>query len=127
MRHLHILVEGQTEEAIARNVIVPFFSSNESYVTLSVCPTRRPAGGPTFKGGVSTWAGGPEEVNDGVDTAPSKRLLKAYPRYLKSAYGPRVITDVGLPTIRAACPHADSWLTELEARILKGTGGEATR
>lgn len=62
-------------------------------------------------------AGGPEEVNDGVDTAPSKRILKAYPRYVKTADGPRVITAAGLPAIRAACPHADAWLAELETRI----------
>jgi hypothetical protein len=72
-------------------------------------------------------AGGPEQVNDGVDTAPSKRILKAYPRYLKSADGPRVITEVGLPTIRAACPHTDGWLAELEARILKEIDEEAPR
>jgi hypothetical protein len=28
----------------------------ESCVTFSVCPTSRPAGGPAFKGGISTWA-----------------------------------------------------------------------
>jgi hypothetical protein len=224
VRRLHVLVEGQTEEAIARNVIAPFFASGESHVTVSVCPTSRPVGGPAFKGGVSTWAklhpllrtllrdssitvlttlidyygfpkdgpgmpgrpqgsprqrvehveqalsdvigdsrflphlalheteawvlagcarlgefmgnnrpaeqlqrlvteaGSPEEVNDGVDTAPSKRILKAYPRYLKTADGPRVIAASGLPAIRTACPHADAWLAKLEARILKGTG-----
>jgi hypothetical protein len=55
-----------------------------------------------------------------VDTAPSKRILKAYPRYLKTVDGPRVITDIGLPAIKSACPHAAAWLTQLEARILKG-------
>ena len=229
MRRLHVLVEGQTEETVVQKVIAPLFSSNESHVTYSICPTSRPAGGPAFKGGISTWArlqpvlrnllrdssitvlttlidyygfpkdgpgmphrphgsprqqvehvertlfdavgdvrflphlalheieawvladcaqlgkfmgdsgpaagldrlvtqaGGPEQVNDGVDTAPSKRILKAYPRFLKSADGPRVITAAGLPTIRAACPHADEWLAKLEARILKGTDAEAPR
>jgi hypothetical protein len=225
VRRLHVLVEGQTEEAIARDIIAPYFTSGESHVTYSVCPTSRPAGDPAFKGGISTWAklqsvlrnllrdssitvlttlidyygfpkdgpgmprrpqgsprqrvehveqalsavvgdsrflphlalheteawvlvgcarlgefmgnngpaeqlqrlvteaGGPEEVNDGVDTAPSKRILKAYPRYLKTADGPRVIAAAGLPAIRTACPHAGAWLAKLEARILKGTGG----
>jgi Domain of unknown function (DUF4276) len=229
VRRLHLLVEGQTEEAIARNVIAPLFSGGESYVTWSICPTSRPAGGPAFKGGISTWAklqpvlrnllrdssitvlttlidyygfpkdgpgmphrpqgsprrrvehvertlsaaigddrflpylalheieawvladcahlgefmgdsgpatglqrlviqaGGPEQVNDGVDTAPSKRIMKAYPRYLKSADGPRVITAAGLPAIRAACPHTDDWLANLEARILKGTDAQTSK
>jgi hypothetical protein len=229
VRHLHILVEGQTEASIAQDVIDPAFSSSDSYVTFSICPTSRPAGGPAFKGGISTWAklqpvlrnllrdrsitvlttlidyygfpkdgpgmadrppgssrerakhvekalaaavgddrffpflalheieawvladctqlgefmgdsrpatglqrlvvqaGGPEQVNDGVDTAPSKRILSAYPRYLKRADGPRVIAAAGLPTIRKACPHADDWLGALEARILNGTNAEGPR
>jgi hypothetical protein len=229
VRRLHVLVEGQTEEVIARDLITPAFSGNESYVTFSICPTSRPAGGPAFKGGISTWAklqpvlrqllrdssitvlttlidyygfpkdgpgmrdrppgrprervehvekalaaavgddrflpflalheieawvladctqlgdfmgddrpatglqrlviqaGGPEQVNDGVDTAPSKRILSVYPRYLKRVDGPRVITAAGLPTIRKACPHTDEWLSALEARILNGTNAEGPR
>jgi hypothetical protein len=229
VRRLHVLVEGQTEEAVARNVIAPFFTSGESHVTFSICPTSRPASGPAFKGGISAWAklqpvlrnllrdtsitvlttlidyygfpkdgpgmlqrprgtarrrvehveqalsaaigdhrflphlalheieawvladcgrlgefmgdsgpaaglqrlvtqaGGPEQVNDGAETAPSKRILKAYPRYVKTADGPQIMTAAGLPAIRAACPHADAWLAKLETRILKGADGKAPR
>lgn len=42
----------------------------------------------------------PELVNDGVDTAPSKRILSAYPHYTKTIDGPLVIMDVGLDAIR---------------------------
>jgi hypothetical protein len=31
---------------------------------------------------------GPEQVNDGVDTAPSKRIMAAYPQYAKTIDGP---------------------------------------
>jgi hypothetical protein len=55
VRHLHILCEGQTEEMIARSVIEPHFTSADSYVTLSIFTTKRPAGGPAFKGGLSHW------------------------------------------------------------------------
>jgi hypothetical protein len=34
---------------------------------------------------------GPELVNDGVDTAPSKRITNAYPQYTKTIDGPLVI------------------------------------
>jgi hypothetical protein len=37
VRHLHILCEGQTD------------------VTLSIFTTKRPVGGPAFKGGLSQW------------------------------------------------------------------------
>ena len=55
MRHLHILCEGQTEEMITSDVLVSYFAGADAYVTWSVLTTKRPAGGPAFKGGVSTW------------------------------------------------------------------------
>jgi hypothetical protein len=55
VRHLHILCEGQTEEIIARDVIAPYFTSADAYVTWSIFMTKRPAGGPAFKGGLSSW------------------------------------------------------------------------
>lgn len=55
MRHLHILCEGQTEEMIVRNVIEPHFTGADAYVTLSIFTTKRPAGGPAFRGGLSRW------------------------------------------------------------------------
>lgn len=219
MRHLHILCEGQTEEMIASDIIAPYFSGADAYVTWSVLTTKRPAGGPAFKGGVSTWPklerelrlllhdssttvlttlldyyafpaeapgmadrphgspherithvesalakavgdvrfvphlvlhetetwvladsrrlgevmgepgpaaelqrivnleSGPELVNDGVDTAPSKRIMRVYPQYTKTIDGPLVIAEIGLDTIRSTCPHADGWLCELETRM----------
>jgi len=219
VRHLHILCEGQTEEMIASDVLEAHFASADAYVTWSVLVTKRPAGGPAFKGGVSTWSklerelrlllhdsstaalttlldyyafppeapgmadrphgsphdrvrhvesalakaiddprfvphlvlheietwvladcrrlgevmgdpgpaaalaravhleSGPELVNDGVDTAPSKRIMSAYPQYAKTIDGPLVIAEAGLDAIRSACPHASDWLRELEARM----------
>jgi hypothetical protein len=60
---------------------------------------------------------GPELVNDGVDTAPSKRIMNVYPQYRKTVDGPLVIQDAGLGLIRSSCPHADGWLHEVEARM----------
>jgi hypothetical protein len=62
---------------------------------------------------------GPELVNDGVDTAPSKRIIRAYPQYAKTIDGPLVIAQAGLSAIRNTCPHADDWLRGLEARMLR--------
>jgi hypothetical protein len=218
VRHLHILCEGQTEEIIARDVMEPHFAAEDVWVTWSIFTTKRPAGGPAFKGGLSTWpklerelqrllrdssttvlttmfdyyafpadapgmadrtgtpyervrhvesalAGaisderflpdlvlheaeawvladchrlgevmgdplpaaelerivrlesGPELVNDGLDTAPSKRIINAYPQYTKTIDGPLVIADAGLDFIRSRCPHAHNWLRELEVRL----------
>jgi hypothetical protein len=59
--------------------------------------------------------GGPEEVNDSPDTAPSKRLLRLYPEYNKTQDGPEAVTCLGLDALRRACPHFDGWITKLLA------------
>lgn len=211
MRRLHILCEGQTEETVVRDVIAPYLQDIGVIATCSVHKTKRPAGGPAYKGGLSSWkriyeeirlllrdssvdllttlfdyyglpadvpgmatrpngspydrvthveramtesiddprflphlvlheieawvllghgalgelagdsalaqavkmivstAQGAELVNDGVDTAPSKRILNLIPRYRKTSDGPLVIAEIGVDTIRESCPHADGW------------------
>jgi hypothetical protein len=59
----------------------------------------------------------PELVNDGVTTAPSKRIMSAYPHYAKTIDGPLVIDEAGLGSIRNCCPHTNDWLREVEARL----------
>jgi hypothetical protein len=58
----------------------------------------------------------PELINDGQDTAPSKRIAALIPAYAgeKPTAGPIIAADIGLPTIRAKCPHFDAWLVRLE-------------
>ncbi|MDF4251134.1 DUF4276 family protein [Streptomyces sp. WMMB303] len=62
---------------------------------------------------VADTEGGPEEVNNGPETAPSKRLLKMYPPYNKTFHGPSSVLDLGLPALRDACPHFDAWVGKL--------------
>jgi hypothetical protein len=220
MRRLHILVEGPTEEVIVSNVIGPYFSSEDVYVTPSILKTKLPAGGsPAYTGGVTSWAkivrdirlllgdssitvlttlidyyrfpddapgmadrpigspyvrvehveraladtvesrrflphlvlheieawvlvdclrladllgnpseatrlaqivageSGPEMVNDGTETAPSKRIKSIYPKYGKTLDGPLIIADIGLDEIRRQCPHTDRWMSALETML----------
>lgn len=214
MRRIHILVEGQTEEIVVREILAPALLP-DIWLQPILLATKRPAGGPSHKGGVSSWtkiekeirlllrdssashvttlldyygvpadcpgmatrpvgrayecvayvetqiaqeiddsrflpnlvlheteawvfaaaqqlgellgetalaaalarqvadAGGPELINDGPTTAPSKRLLAAYPAYNKTQDGPLAIAELGLPALRAACPHLDAWLKQL--------------
>ena len=60
-------------------------------------------------------AGGPEGVNDGKDTAPSKRLEREIPSYSKRTHGPLAMETAGLAVIRSQCPRFDAWLTKLES------------
>jgi hypothetical protein len=220
MRKLHILVEGPTEEVIVNDVVGPYLSSEDLYVTTSILKTKRPAGGrPAYAGGVSSWAkilkeirlllgdtsttmlttlidyygfprdapgmtdrpigspyarvehvesalsgavgsgrflphlvlheieawvladcsrlvallgnssgaaqlaqavadeSSPEMINDGIETAPSKRIKSIYPRYGKTLDGPHVVADIGLDEIRRQCPHADRWLSAIETAL----------
>ena len=62
-----------------------------------------------------TSCGGPELVNQGVATHPAARIKAAWPGFAKTSDGPSLVAAIGLPTIRAACPHFDAWLSVLEA------------
>lgn len=57
----------------------------------------------------------PELVDEGPSTAPSKRIMRHRPGYLKTSDGPAILADIGLPSIREACPHFDAWLSQVEA------------
>jgi hypothetical protein len=52
---LHLVLEGQTEEVITREVLKPYLESVGWLVSFSVIKTRRPASGPAQRGGVSSW------------------------------------------------------------------------
>jgi hypothetical protein len=56
----------------------------------------------------------PEDVDDGPETAPSKRLEAHVPSYQKTVHGPLVVEATGLAKLRAACPGFDVWVTKLE-------------
>jgi len=58
----------------------------------------------------------PEEINEGATTAPSKRIIRHLPVYERSKVrvGAPAAAAIGLPNLRARCPHFDQWLTRLE-------------
>lgn len=58
--------------------------------------------------------GGAELVDQGAATHPAARIKDAWPRFAKTSDGPSLVAAIGLPTIRAACPHFDTWLSTLE-------------
>jgi hypothetical protein len=57
----------------------------------------------------------PERIDEGEETAPSKRLAGLFPRYNKRVHGPMIAHDIGLPRLRDACPHFDEWMSRLES------------
>ncbi len=62
----------------------------------------------------------PEMINNGNETAPSKRLSKILKDYysensnLKVLYGSMLAQDIGLQKIRSKCPRFNNWIEKLE-------------
>jgi hypothetical protein len=59
----------------------------------------------------------PEDINDGPETAPSKRILDILPvgTYSKTEHGPRIAEAIGIDAIRAKCPAFSEWVGKLQA------------
>jgi hypothetical protein len=55
-----------------------------------------------------------EDVNDGHETHPSKRLKNHFPQYQKAAFGPAIASAIGIAQICQDCPHFHEWLQVLE-------------
>jgi hypothetical protein len=56
----------------------------------------------------------PEDIDEGPQTAPSKRLLDVFPAYQKVLHGPVAVDAIGIDRMRAVCPHFAQWLSRLE-------------
>jgi hypothetical protein len=61
----------------------------------------------------------PEDVNEGRETAPSKRIIRHIAEYegQKASAGPIIAARIGLVQLRQRCPHFGNWLSELEKEI----------
>jgi hypothetical protein len=55
----------------------------------------------------------PEEINDSIQTAPSKRISHIFKKYKKSVYGYIIAQDIGIEVIKSNCPRFSSWLDSL--------------
>lgn len=59
----------------------------------------------------------PELIDDHLDDAPSKRIIKEIPEYYgrKSSAGPAIAEKIGIEILREKCSHFSDWLTKLQA------------
>lgn len=99
---------------------VPFLAVHEFEAWLFSCPTTlpnvltMPNPSPEFAR-LCSYYESPEEINDGHETAPSKRIVNIFPAYKKTLHGPTAAKRIGLSKIRSACPHFNAWLERLES------------
>jgi hypothetical protein len=56
----------------------------------------------------------PEEINDNRETAPSKRILKIYPKYQKVTDGIIISKKIGIEQMRKKCNHFNDWISAME-------------
>lgn len=65
---------------------------------------------------IATAHQSPELIDDGISTAPSKRIIAQFPDYAdaKPIVGPQVAELTGLSAIRDKCAHFAEWLSRLE-------------
>ncbi len=57
----------------------------------------------------------PELINDGVTTAPSKRIIGAIPDYKigKATWGSIIASKIGVPMLKSQCLHFREWIEQL--------------
>ena len=55
-----------------------------------------------------------EAIDDGFDTAPSKRLTNLFPHFKKTVTGISIAQNIGVGKMREACPLFNDWVGRLE-------------
>ena len=131
-RHTHPADRTRTlEMAFAEDLgdhrFIPYIQVHEFEALLLANPVQLDALFPESQAGIGRLADmasafeSPELIDDGRDSAPSKRIIAEIPQYKGSKVlaGPQVARDIGLDVLRARCPHFGQWLSRLE-----GLGGK---
>jgi len=57
----------------------------------------------------------PENINNSIQTAPSKRLEKLCGRFKKTTTGLSIARDIGISRMRDGCPIFNGWIETLES------------
>ena len=101
--------------------LLPYIQVHEFEALVLADPEQLASQYPEDKAGVEVlvkMADGfesPELINGGAETAPAKRIVQQIHTYRKQSAGPIVTERIGIPTLRAKCPHFNAWVEQLEA------------
>lgn len=52
----------------------------------------------------------PEDINNSIETAPSKRICRSIPDYKKSIDGTSIAMKIGVEKMILECPHFKKWI-----------------
>lgn len=114
-----ILLQDHLATAVNHPRFVPFLALHEFEAWLFSAPTviEGHFGAPQLAQrlqAIVDQAGAPERINQGAKTHPKARLLGLIKSYKETSDGPILLGKIGIPVVRAACPHFDQWLCRLE-------------
>lgn len=116
-----LLLEEKLAQRIQNKNFIPYVQLHEFEALLLVKPesllsfyTEKDAEIESLKTEISGLE--PEEINENPENAPSKRIIRYLTSYSKqkTTAGVLVAGKIGLPTLRAKCPHFNSWILKLE-------------
>lgn len=112
-------LEDKFAEDIGSKRFIPYLSLHEFEAILFTDPAKIASVFPNLKltqgiEKIKAKFPSPEEIDEGPNTAPSKRLIALVPEYQKPLHGSIIAKSIGLNNIRDACRHFDSWVTKIE-------------
>jgi hypothetical protein len=113
-------LENAMVEAVGDRRFIPYIQRHEfeALVLAALGNLEKLLDGDDLGGLQRLWediaGAAPEDVNDGTETAPSKRLKRFISSYSKTLHGPLALEDAGLEALRRACPRFDAWVAKLE-------------
>jgi Domain of unknown function (DUF4276) len=123
-------IAAQTAELALPARFIPYVQMHELETLLFASPKDMAEGflQPRLEGefaAIVADCGGCEEINDRPQYAPSKRIESLFSGYRKGRdrnkredrrpHAPVIAARIGMPVIRAACPHFNDWVVSLEA------------
>jgi hypothetical protein len=116
-------IESAMKDGLPSPQFIPYIQIHEFealvFVDLDVLPSQFPDGeadGAPERLRREVGGAPPESIDDGKETAPSKRLIRAIPAYehQKAIVGPNVTAKIGMRRLMDACPHFADWIRRLE-------------
>lgn len=123
-------IAAQTAELALPARFIPYVQMHELETLLFASPKDMAEGFlrpelETRFAAIVAECGGCEEINDRPQYAPSKRIESLVNGYRKGRdrnkredrrpHAPMIAERIGVPAIRAACPHFNDWVSALEA------------
>jgi len=113
-------LERALQEDINSDRFIPFIMLHEFEALLFVAPLEFDRVFPSGRPGAALAEirhhfHTPEEINRGLHTHPSARILSLIPIYRKRLHGVIIARRIGLRLMREQCPHFNAWIEKLSA------------